>query len=82
MSIGNPFESYRIGGVVVPRYRLALFWFSILGLTGAYMILKPKKEAAITYESDAEKSFVQKYIEHHHHDLHKPSLLRKPYSGN
>ncbi|KAJ1562027.1 hypothetical protein HK096_002397 [Nowakowskiella sp. JEL0078] len=82
MAGGNPFEPYHIAGFVVPRYRLALIYFGLFGAGIAGLILKPSKPVPITFESKAEESFVKKYIDHHHHEEHKPSILRTTYKGN
>ncbi|KAI8847422.1 hypothetical protein BC829DRAFT_363014, partial [Chytridium lagenaria] len=80
---GDPYEPYVIGGLKVPRYRVALF--GILAYAGIYMVNKTyssfQPKAPIKFENAQEEEFVKKYIKHAHEEAHKPAFVRQSYAG-
>ncbi|KAJ3127726.1 hypothetical protein HK101_005531 [Irineochytrium annulatum] len=83
VSIGNPYETYTIGGVKLPRYKVAMYvLFGYAGLFTAWSVysrFQPKKP--IHFQSKEEEDYVKRYIEHSKHESHKPRLAREAYMG-
>ena len=91
MAGGNPFATYDIAGLKIPRYRVISSKLTqkmtmiMLGLyAGVYGVFALKSRFTppppITFESKEEESFVNAYVQHAHQEAHKPELLRKPFS--
>ena len=83
MAGGDPCEIFQIGGLKVQRYKLVLGVLATIGLTAfsysKISAMRPK--AAVKYESDDERRFVEKYVAFKKQQLHVPELARIPFKG-
>ncbi|KAI9089479.1 hypothetical protein DFS34DRAFT_639360 [Phlyctochytrium arcticum] len=81
MAGGNPFETYSIAGLKVPRYKVAIY--GIVGyaalITGLIKYKGMQPPAPVTYESKEEEAYVKRYLKYAATEHKKPLLLRKTF---